>query len=198
MSSTSSPALASALRAAGAGHRGGDDPGAWGEAEVGAHLLAADGHDRGPVDDAGAVAGVVDVVDALDPVVLLQRHVVEAGVPADLGEGRLETGQPLGRGVGADQLVVVEHGETVEIDDRDDRAVEVAVGPGLRGPVVRLGGERVDVLAGPALEGRDQVGADALGHEADAVVGLRVGGPGTAVGAHGHAAHRLEDRKSVV
>ena len=40
----------------------------------------------GAVDDAGGVAGVVDVVDLLDPVVLLQRHGVEAGVRADLGE----------------------------------------------------------------------------------------------------------------
>ena len=43
---------------------------------------------------------------------------------------------------------------------------EVAVGPRLGGAVVRLGGERVDVVAGPALEGGDQVGADALRHEA--------------------------------
>jgi hypothetical protein len=67
--------------------------------------LVADHRQRGTVDDARGVARVVDVVDLLDPVVLLQRHVVEAGVSADLREGRLEPGEPLGRGVGADGLV---------------------------------------------------------------------------------------------
>jgi hypothetical protein len=70
MSPTSRPALASALRAAGAGpvsaadgHR--DDPGPGGQAEVDADLLGADRHQGGAVDDAGGVAGVVDVVDLL-------------------------------------------------------------------------------------------------------------------------------------
>ena len=48
------------------------------EPELGADLLGADRDQRGAVDDARGVAGVVDVVDLLDPVVLLQRHVVEA------------------------------------------------------------------------------------------------------------------------
>ena len=109
-----------------------------------------------------------------------------------LGEARLEPGQPLGRGVGPDQLVVVEHGHAVEVLDRDDRVGEVAVGPRLGGAVVGLGGERVDVVAGPALDGGDQVGADALRHEAGRERGRRVGRPGAAVGAHRHPAHRLD------
>ena len=87
---------------------------------------------------------------------------------------------------------MVEDGHAVEVLDRDDRAVEVAVRPGLGGAVVRLGGVRVDVRAGPALERRDQVGADALRHEAGVQRGGRVHRPGAAVGAHRHPAHRLD------
>ena len=76
----------------------------------------ADEHQRGAVDDAGAVAAGVDVVDLLDPVVLLQRHVVEAAHLADAVERGLQLAQALERGVGAHVLVVVE----------DDQAVLVA------------------------------------------------------------------------
>ena len=69
---------------------------------------------------------------------------------------------------------------------------EVAVGPRLGGPVVRLRGVRVDVGAGPALEGGDQVGADALRDEAGRERGGRVHRPRAAVGAHRHPAHRLD------
>ena len=44
----------------------------------------------------------------------------------------------------------------------------------------------------PALDGGDQVGADALRHERGGERGGRVGRPGAAVGAHGDAAHRLD------
>ena len=157
-----------------------------------ARLLGADRDQGRAVDDARRVAGVVDVVDPLDPVVLLERHVVEARVGADAGEAGLEPGQALGAGVGTDRLVVVEHGQAVQVLDRDDGVGEVAVGPRLGGTVVRLGGVRVDVVAAPALDRRDQVGADALGHEAGLERGRRVGGPGATVGAHGHPAHRLD------
>ena len=70
-------------------------------------LLGADRDQRGAVDDARGVAGVVDVVDRLDPVVLLQRHVVEAGVSPDLRRSDgLSPARPSTRGVGADELVV--------------------------------------------------------------------------------------------
>ena len=100
----------------GAGDGGGDDPGARGQPVALADLLGADGDQRGAVDDAGGVARVVDVVDLLDPVVLLQRHRVEAAQLADVGEGRLELGEGVGGGAGAHVLVVVE----------DDQAVAVA------------------------------------------------------------------------
>ena len=80
----------------------------------------------------------------------------------------------------------------LQVLDGRDRLGEVAVGPGLGGPVVRLGGVGVDVGARPALEGGDQVGADALRHEAGAQRGGGVGRPGAAVGAHRHPAHRLD------
>ena len=54
---------------------------------------------------------MVDVVDLLDPVVLLQRHRVEAAQVADLRERRLEPGEALDRGAGADELVVLEDGQ---------------------------------------------------------------------------------------
>ena len=58
--------------------------------------------------------------------------------------------------------------------------------------MVGLHREGVDVLAREALDGGDQVGADALGHERRGERSRRVGGPGAAVAAHGDAAHRLD------
>src|SRR5690606_33354089 len=43
-----------------------------------------------------------------------------------------------------------------------------------------------------ALDGRDQVGADALGHEGGLEGGGGVLGPGATVGAHRDAGHRLD------
>ena len=152
----------------------------------------SDEHQRGAVDDAGAVAAGVDVVDLLDVVVLLQRHVVEAAHRADAVERGLQLAQALERGVGAHVLVVVEDDQTVLVLHRDDGLGEVAARPRRGGLLLRAQRVAVDVLTGEALDGGDQVGADALRHEADAVVGLGVGGPGAAVGAHRHAAHRLD------
>ena len=87
----------------------------------------------------GRVARGVDVVDLLDPVVLLQRDGVEAAHLADGGEGRLEAGQRLDGRAGARELVVVEHDLAVDVEHRDDRAAERAVGDrlGRRGPATR-------------------------------------------------------------
>ena len=180
------PGLASALRAAGAGPvsmmvgsapqtRGRDDPSARRQAVALADLLAADGTSGGAVDDARGVAGVVDVVDPLDPVVLLERDRVEAALLADAGEARLERGEASRRSCSGrmnsswSRMV-----RPLRSLHRDDRAGEVAVGPRLGGARLRLRGVRVDVGAAPALERRDQVGADALRHEVGGERGRRV------------------------
>ncbi len=154
--------------------------------------LGTDQHQRGAVDDAGAVTAGVDVVDLLDGVVLRQRHVVEAAHLADAVERGLQLAQALQVAVGSHVLVVVEDEQTVLVTNRHNRFREVAAGP-CRGRLL-LSAQRVavDVLAREALDGGDQVGADALRHEADPVVGLRVGRPGAAVGAHRDTAHRLD------
>ena len=100
--------------------------------------FAADQHQRGAVDDAGAVAAGVDVVDLLDPVVLLQRHVVEAAHLADAVERGLQLAEALQRGVGPHVLVVVEDDQTVLVAHRHDRLREVAARPGLGGLLLRL------------------------------------------------------------
>ena len=160
--------------------------------EVLGDLLVADRQQRRAVDDAGAVARRVDVVDALDPVVLLQRDGVEAAVLAHHRERRLEAGERLDGRAGADELVAVEHDVVVEVEHRDDRVGEAALGLRGRGALLRADGVGVDVVAGEALDRRDQVRADALRDEARVVVGLRVHRPGAAVGAHRHARHRLD------
>ena len=124
--------------------------------------------------------------------VLLQRHVVETAHFADALERRLQLGQAFHGAVGADVLVMVENHEAVLILDRHDGLGEVAARPGRRGLLLRPQRVGVDVLAGEALDGRDQVGADALGHEADRVIGFRVGRPGAAVGTHRHPRHGLD------
>src|SRR5690606_25061006 len=123
----------------GAGDRGGDDPGTRGQSVPLPHLAGADGDEGGAVDDAGGVARVVDVVDLLDPVVLLQRHRVEAAEFADVGEGRLELGQGVGGGAGPHVLVVVEHDQAAAVPDGDDGAVEAAVLPGRGGALLGEG-----------------------------------------------------------
>ena len=60
------------------------------------------------------------------------------------------------------------------------------------GQILRAHGVRVDVVAGEALDGGDEVGADALRHEVVVVVGGRVQRPRSAVGAHRDARHRLD------
>ncbi len=135
---------------------------------------------------------MVDVVDLLHPVVLLQRHRVEAAHLADPGEGRLERGEGVGGGAGAHVLVVVEDDEAVAVLDGDDGPREAVVLPRLGGPLLRQGGELVDVAAREAFDGRDQVGADALRREPGLVVRHRVHRPGAAVRAHRHAGHRLD------
>ena len=134
----------------------------------------------------------MDVVDLLDPVVLLQRDGVEAAHLAHRGERGLELAQRLDRRAGADELVLVEDDVLVDVLDRDDRVVEAAGGLGGRGALLRARGVGVDVVAGEPLDRGDEVGADALRDEGGVVVGLGVHRPGAAVGAHRDARHRLD------
>ena len=60
-----------------------------------ARLLVADQHGGGAVDDAGRIAGVMHVLDALDLRMRLHRDRVEAAHLAHLHERRLERGQRL-------------------------------------------------------------------------------------------------------
>ncbi len=134
---------------------------------------------------------MVDVVDLLDPVVLLERHRVEAPHLADAREGRLEAGEGVGGGAGAHVLVVVEDEQAVAVPDRDDGTGEASVLPGRGGTFLGERGVLVDVAAAEALDGGDEVGADALRGEAGLEAGHRVHRPGAAVGAHRHPGHRF-------
>ncbi|GAA3486733.1 hypothetical protein GCM10018987_08120 [Streptomyces cremeus] len=163
-----------------------------GQAVALADLLGADGDEGGAVHDAGGVARVVDVVDRFHPVVLLERDRVEAAHLADRGEGGLEGGERVGGGAGPHVLVVVEDQQAVAVADRDDGAVEAAVLPSRGGTLLGEGGVLVHVAPRVALDGGDEVGADALRDEAVLVVGDRVVEPGAAVGAHRYARHGLD------
>ena len=120
---------------------------------------------------------------------------------AVFGERRLEVGQGLGCGVGADAFVLREHLDlTIDVDgNRDDLSVETTLGGGLGGPLLALGRERVEVLAGEAVFVGDHVGTDALRRQTSVLVPLehlRTEGHAefTASGRRPHrgACHRLD------
>src|SRR3984893_17097830 len=195
MSSTVRPARSSTLRVAGVGpvsmmtgseplvavatmRARGVNPCDWPALSLPTSTNAA------PSTDPGLFAAGVNVFDLLDPVILLQRPVVEAAHRADPVERGLQLCQTLHRGVGTHVLVVVEDQESVLVTHRHDGLREITTRPGLRRFLLRPQRIGVDVLAGEALDSGDQVGADPLRDEADLVVGLRVGRPRAAIGAH--------------
>ena len=129
-------------RRVGADLGGGPDAGARLQAVLLAEVPGADQHRRRAVDDAGGVAGVVDVVDALEVRVLQDRHRVEAGHHlAHLLERRLERAERLHVGAGAHVLVAVEDRQAVDVLHRHDRAGEAALLPGPGGAPLALDGE---------------------------------------------------------
>ena len=154
--------------------------------------LRTDQDQGGAVDDAGAVATGVDVVDLLEPVVLLQGHVVEPGHRSESFEGRLQLAETLNGGTRPHVLVVVEDDQTVHVLHGHDGLREVAARPCFRGPLLGARGVCVDVLAGESLDGGDQVGADALRDDVVVEAGGGIGEQRAAVGAHRYAAHRLD------
>jgi hypothetical protein len=81
--------------------------------------------------------------------------------------------------------------------DRDDLAVEVAAGRGVRRPPVRFGGEGVELVSAEAPLVGDELRRDALVHEAFGVPLADAGGhlrTGDAR-AERHPAHRLDARR---
>ena len=130
--------------------------------------------------------------------VALERDAVDGGAVdrrgAEGGERRVEAGEVVEGGAGAEVLVALEdHLAGRRIPDREQAAVEEAVLDRRRRPALRLAGEAVDVLAREPLEGGDQVGADPLGHLED--LGPQVGVVAVEprpVGAHRHPRHRLD------
>ena len=85
--------------------------------------------------------------------------IVLVAVVGDRGEARGERGERLGRGLRPRELLVVERDRAVEVEHRDQALVEAALVDRASGARLRLGGERVERLAGDALERGDRVGA---------------------------------------
>ena len=133
----------------------------------------------------------MDVVDLLDPVVLLQRHIIESRHRRHCLEGRLELAQTFLGGVGAHVLVVVEDDQPVLITHRHDRLGEITARP-CCGRMF-LGTQRVgvDVIARETLHRRDQIGADTLRNDVSVIDRGGIGEHRAAVRAHRYPAHRL-------
>ena len=163
------------------------------EAGLLAEGLAADQDGGGAINDAGRIAGMMDVVHFLDLGIALQRHRVEARHHLALHpEAGLECRQRLHGRLRPHQLVVTQKFDAVLVLHRHDRLLEVAVVPGGLGALLRFDGIGIDVVAAEAILGGDQVGRDALRHEVHRNGDRRIDRPGTAIGAHRHARHRLD------
>ena len=134
---------------------------------------------------------MVDVIDLLDFRMGLDADGLEAAHLARHLEGGVEGGQRLHVGRRAHVLVPVEDHEAVLVLHRDDGLVEVALFPGIRRALLALDRVAIDVVAGEAVLGGDQVGRDALRHEIGREVHRGVHVPGTAGHAHADARHAL-------
>jgi hypothetical protein len=89
-------------------------------------------------------------------------------------------------------LVLVQDEHAVHVGDRDDGPLEASLRPRCLGTVLRLDGVSVHVLAGEALDRRDQVRADPLRHDV-VVVGCRgIVEERAAIGHHSDPRHRLD------
>ena len=121
----------------------------------------ADQDRGGAVDDAGGVAGVVDVVDPLQMRVFQDRHRVEAGHHlAHVLEGGLQRAERLHVGAGAHVFVAVEDRQAVAVADR--RSPISRSGPRPRPVAARRWlstASASHVVAGEAELGGDDVGA---------------------------------------
>ena len=136
---------------------------------------------------------MVDVLDLLQMRVFQLRHGVEARHHLALFlERGLQPAQRLHVRLGAHVLVAVEDRQAVLVAHGDDGAGEAAFGPGAGGAFLALDGIGVDVVAGKAVFGGDDVGRDALRHEVGLHREARVDRDRCAVRAHRHAAHHLD------
>ena len=106
------------------------DPGTRLEAVFLTEFLVADQNSRRTIDDARAVARVVDVIDPLKMRVFQHRNLVEAGhLLTHHREGGVQRAEALHVGAGAHVLVAIQNGQAVLVLDGDDRFLETVVFP---------------------------------------------------------------------
>ena len=109
-----------------------------------------------------------------------QAHLVERAViavepvRAHRGERRRQRREGVARGAGPGELLVVQHDAAVCPPDRDEAAVEAALGGRLGSPFLAGDRQLVALLAGETLDAGDQVAGDALGHGLEPLAQRRV------------------------
>ena len=175
----------------GARQRRGDDAPAWREPHLAALRLAADQHGRGAIDYAGRVAGGVHVADTFHLRVARQRHRIEAH-RTQFAERQLQRTQAFQRGARLDELVAFQNRLANGVLHRDDGSVEATFGLRGRGALLRGEGKAVHILTLPSSQRGDQVGTDALRHEAGREIRFGVLRPGAAIRTERHARHAFD------
>ena len=111
-----------------------------------ASRLRANQHRRSAIHNARRVARMVHVVDARNLGIPRLRHLIKAHGP-HLFKRRFERGQALHRGVRLDELVFRQNDLVRPILHRHHRALEIAVGAGSCGTLLRFQRKGIDVLA---------------------------------------------------
>src|SRR5438034_2344132 len=103
---------------------------------------------------------MMNMVDAFEFGITLNGDRIEPVTVAHLGEGGLERTQHLHRGLRAQMLVAIEKGEADDVLDRNDRAREMSILPGLRRAPLALDRIGIDIIAAEAEFGGDEIGRD--------------------------------------
>ena len=132
---------------------------------------------------------MVHVVDLLDLWVLGLADSVESALLADSSESWAQAGEGFHGGAGADGLIAVQQGHAVDVLDGHYGAVKASLFPGFGSALVRAGSVGIQVFAGLAVQGGDDVRGDALWDEVVVEVAGWIQCQRAAVGAHGHAGH---------
>ena len=154
--------------------------------------LVADQHRGGAVDDAGGIAGMMDVVDVFDVRMRLDGDRIEAAQFAHLHERRLQGGERLHRRARTHVLVLGQDGEAVDVLYRHHRAVEAAFVPRRRGALLAFDRVGVDVVARKSVFGGDEVGGNALRQKIMRDRDRRIDRPGAAGRTDADAAHGFD------